>query len=77
VLDAARARAEAIHPGFGFLAENAEFARACADAGIVFIGPSAEAIEIMGDKISAKRTVEARGVPTVPGSRGPASPTRS
>ena len=68
VLDAARrTRADAIHPGFGFLAENAEFARACADAGIVFIGPSPEAIEIMGDKISAKQTVEARGVPTVPG----------
>ncbi|EPD84676.1 acetyl-CoA carboxylase, biotin carboxylase subunit [Microbacterium sp. oral taxon 186 str. F0373] len=68
VLDAARQTgAEAIHPGFGFLAENAAFASACADAGIVFIGPSPEAIEIMGDKISAKRTVEARGVPTVPG----------
>ena len=68
VLDAARrTRADAIHPGFGFLAENAEFARACADAGIVFIGPSPDAIEVMGDKISAKQTVEARGVPTVPG----------
>ncbi|ODT25373.1 acetyl-CoA carboxylase biotin carboxylase subunit [Microbacterium sp. SCN 69-37] len=68
VLDAARQTgAEAVHPGFGFLAENAAFASACADAGIVFIGPSPEAIEIMGDKISAKRTVEARGVPTVPG----------
>lgn len=68
VLDAARRTgADAIHPGFGFLAENAAFARACADAGIVFIGPGAEAIEVMGDKISAKRTVEARGVPTVPG----------
>ncbi|MFN8087349.1 MAG: biotin carboxylase N-terminal domain-containing protein, partial [Microbacterium sp.] len=61
VLDAARrTRADAIHPGFGFLAENAEFARASGDAGIVFIGPSADAIEIMGDKISAKQTVEAR-----------------
>jgi len=68
VLDAARRTgAQAIHPGFGFLAENADFARACAAAGIVFIGPSAEAIAVMGDKISAKRTVEARGVPTVPG----------
>ncbi|MBN9176550.1 MAG: ATP-grasp domain-containing protein [Microbacterium sp.] len=68
VLDAAhQTGAQAIHPGFGFLAENAAFARACAEAGIVFIGPSAEAIEIMGDKISAKQTVEVRDVPTVPG----------
>ncbi|WP_431804391.1 biotin carboxylase N-terminal domain-containing protein [Microbacterium sp. bgisy203] len=68
VLDAARQTgAQAIHPGFGFLAENAAFARACADAGIVFIGPSPEAIEVMGDKISAKQTVEQRSVPTVPG----------
>jgi len=68
VIDAARRTgAQAIHPGFGFLAENADFARACSAAGIVFIGPSAEAIAVMGDKISAKQTVEARGVPTVPG----------
>ncbi len=68
VVDAARQTgADAIHPGFGFLAENAAFARACADAGVAFIGPSPEAIEVMGDKISAKQTGEARGVPTVPG----------
>ncbi|GAA1669245.1 acetyl/propionyl-CoA carboxylase subuit alpha [Citricoccus zhacaiensis] len=68
VLDAARTTgAEAIHPGYGFLAENAAFAQACADAGIVFIGPEAESIRVMGDKITAKNAVEARGVPTVPG----------
>ncbi len=64
---AAATGAEAIHPGFGFLAENAAFARACAQAGIVFIGPSPEAVEIMGDKISAKAAVTARGVPTIAG----------
>jgi acetyl-CoA/propionyl-CoA carboxylase biotin carboxyl carrier protein len=68
VLDAARRTgAQAIHPGFGFLAENADFARACEAAGIAFIGPSPDAISVMGDKISAKQTVEARGVATVPG----------
>jgi len=72
VIEAARTTgAEAIHPGYGFLAENAKFARACADAGIVFIGPPAEAIEVMGDKISAKRTVSAAGVPVVPGRNEP------
>jgi acetyl-CoA/propionyl-CoA carboxylase biotin carboxyl carrier protein len=59
--------AGAIHPGYGFLSENATFARACEDAGIVFIGPPADAIEGMGDKITARATVEARDVPTVPG----------
>ena len=64
---AARTGAQAIHPGYGFLSENAAFAGACADAGIIFMGPPASAIETMGDKISAREAVEKRGVPTVPG----------
>ncbi|MFJ4362781.1 acetyl/propionyl/methylcrotonyl-CoA carboxylase subunit alpha [Streptomyces chartreusis] len=67
---AARTGAQAVHPGYGFLAENADFAHACADAGLVFIGPSADAISLMGDKIRAKETVKAAGVPVVPGSSG-------
>ena len=71
ILDAARATgADAIHPGYGFLSENPDLARACADAGIVFVGPSVAALEAMADKITAKEIVAARGVPVVPGSTG-------
>lgn len=64
---AADTGAQAIHPGYGFLSENAGFAAACEQAGVVFIGPPARAIEVMGDKISAKNTVTAFEVPVVPG----------
>ncbi|MDW8050966.1 MAG: biotin carboxylase N-terminal domain-containing protein [Armatimonadota bacterium] len=64
---AQRAGAEAIHPGYGFLSENPEFAEACEQAGIVFIGPRAEVIRLLGDKGAAKRAAERAGVPVVPG----------
>ena len=70
VIAAAQATgAEAIHPGYGFLSENAEFSAACAEAGIVFLGPGADAIRTMGDKITAKQAVSSRGVPLVPGTK--------
>ena len=62
--------AEAIHPGYGFLSENAAFVQVIEDHGLTFIGPSAEHIRIMGDKITAKDTMKALGVPVVPGSDG-------
>ena len=67
---AEEARVDAIHPGYGFLAENAEFAQAVADSGQVFIGPSVESIRIMGDKVRAREAVAALGVPVVPGTDG-------
>jgi len=73
ILDAARRTgAQAIHPGYGFLSENADFAQACAEAGIVFIGPSAAAIRAMGDKSAAKALMQQAGVPLTPGYHGDA-----
>ncbi|HSB76143.1 MAG TPA: biotin carboxylase N-terminal domain-containing protein, partial [Terriglobales bacterium] len=69
ILEAAgRSGADAIHPGYGFLSENPRFARACAAAGIKFIGPTAEAMELLGSKTRARQAMERAGVPFVPGS---------
>ena len=65
---------EAVHPGYGFVSENADFVRACEDNDLVFIGPSAEVMERMGDKARAKAEMRAAGVPLVPGTEGIAGP---
>ena len=63
-------KVDAVHPGYGFLSENAEFAREVEKSGIIFIGPPAEAMEMMGDKLSAKATAKKHNVPMVPGTEG-------
>ncbi|HEV2905971.1 MAG TPA: acetyl-CoA carboxylase biotin carboxylase subunit [Actinomycetota bacterium] len=70
---AARSKATAVHPGYGFLSENPDFARACSDAGLTFIGPPPEAMEMMGDKAAARRAAEQVGVPVIPGASEPVS----
>ena len=68
IIQAARETgAEAIHPGYGFLAENPEFARRCEEARIVFIGPNSRALELVGDKVRARQTMEKAGIPIIPG----------
>jgi len=74
---AGRARATLVHPGYGFLAENAGFARAVAEAGLTFVGPTPEAMTLMGDKAAARRTAESVGAPTIPGTLEPITADRA
>lgn len=72
LMEAARKhQVDAIHPGYGFLSENSEFARRCRQEGFIFIGPRPETMDMMGDKISARKTMIAAGVPVVPGTEEP------
>src|SRR5207302_2586138 len=72
ILDAARqSGAEAIHPGYGFLAENADFAQACIDAGLIFVGPPPQAMRDLGLKTEARKLMQSAGVPVVPGTLEP------